>query len=142
MKPEKTYKKLFTYATVAEPRKDVGIRVVTRIQKARIIQIRVRAGVYSFFVLGTLTGLAPAGQNLWNSATESGFLQFASLGWSDGASVLGSWKTFAFTLAESAPILETSAVLGLILVGAYSLKRSTYYFSKMSVGTETSFATA
>ncbi len=142
MKPEETYKKLFSHMTVAEPRKELGTLIVTRIHRARIIQIRIRAGVHSFFVVGALVALAPAGQHLWGTATDSGFLQFASLGWSDGLSVLGSWKTFAFTIVESAPILETTIVLGLILTCAYSLRRSTYYFSKMSARETTSYAAA
>ncbi len=142
MKPEETYKKLFSYLATSEPRKEIGTLVVTRIQRSQLIQTRIRAGAHGFFVLATLTGLAPAGQQLFASATSSGFFQFASLGWSDGVSVLGSWKAFVFTIAESAPVLETSIVLGLLLACAYSLRRSAYYFAKLSTRKASSYATA
>ncbi|MES2314350.1 MAG: hypothetical protein V4524_00210 [Patescibacteria group bacterium] len=142
MKPEETYKKLFLHMTTNEPHKGVAVVVVTRIQRSQLMQTRTRAGAHSFFVLATLIGLAPAGQQLFASATSSGFIQFASLGWSDGVSVLGSWKAFIFTMIESAPILEMSIVLGLVLTCTYSLRRSAYYFAKLSTRKASSYATA
>ncbi|HTK33577.1 MAG TPA: hypothetical protein VL335_03510 [Candidatus Paceibacterota bacterium] len=142
MKPEETYKKLFDSMPLATPRHEISVSIMSRVHKAQIIRIRIRAGIHTSLVIATVSALAPAGQQMLTKAHNSGFFEYASLGMSDSASMISSWKTYAFTIIESAPILETGLVLGLVLVGAYSLRRSASYFSRLSREHRSSYATA
>lgn len=142
MKPEETYKKLFSHTYAHEPRTAVGSVVIARIHRARLTRARIHASFHSFIVLATIISLVPAAQHLATTASDSGFLDFAALGLSDGVSVLGSWKAFLFTLIESAPVLETGIVLGLIVLAAYSLRQTARYITTLNTKQVSTFIPA
>src|SRR5271165_5610369 len=115
-----TYAQLFLEIRDAEPSDKIFFAVVARIENARIRRNRIQAGVHGALTAGAAVALVPAAENLLHGATQSGFLQYASLV-SDGASVLGNWKEVAWSLGESMPVFAAAVMLAVLIVLVNSL---------------------
>jgi hypothetical protein len=63
---------------------------------------------------------------------RSGFLEYFSLLTSGGVSFLTAWKELIFSLVESVPILEISAVIGIVLLFAYLMRLMAFMFANLS----------
>ena len=121
------YKKLISCLPESSPSPTLSSKVMERIEQRRYSVSRLWAICNMSVMVLSCAILVPSIQHLISSASQSGFTEYASLGISDGMSLAGSWSSFLMTMLESAPILETSIVVGLMLAATYSLKKSTLY---------------
>ncbi len=85
-------------------------------------EARIKLWAFSSVMLASLAGLVPAFQMLFNDLAHSGFYDYFSLIFSDGASVLSYWKELALSLTESLPIMSIIFTLTLLFVCFLSLK--------------------
>ncbi len=126
---ENSYKRLFAGLPAVEPSATVIPAVMGRIARARTLRARLHAGLHGGLILGAIAAFVPAVNALTARAARSGFSEYLSLIWSDGGSVFGSWKAFALSIIDSAPILEIGVVIALALVVANSLRRGARFVS-------------
>ena len=78
--------------------------------------------VFSVVGFASLLGLVPAIKMLLNDLGQSGFYEYLSLAFSSITSITSYWKEFAFSLAESLPLLSTILSLSLIFVFFLSVR--------------------
>ena len=91
-------------------------QVVMRIERSRTKRNRWHAALHGALTVGAVAGIIPAVTYLIQEATQSGFVQYASLVGSDGSYAVANWKELLWSMAESMPILETALVLAILLV--------------------------
>lgn len=135
MNQENSYKKLFSRLPEAEPSAGVITAVMSRIQHARIIRVRLHATLHLSLIVLAVIAFFPAISNLMTSASQSGFSSYISLAISDGGSMLGSWQSFILSIVETAPLLGIGIVISLLLIFANSLRRGARYVSSMRMPT-------
>lgn len=108
-------------------------RVLTYIHKAQKRRAILRTTLFGSFSLGSLVAVVYASIYLVQATTQTGFSQYVSLLFSDGAVLLASWKEFSLLLAESIPL--TSIIVVLITLGIF-----VWSFSKTIEKRKTSYA--
>ncbi len=97
--------------------------VMARIAEKRRARARIATAAHSSLLVLALIALFPAIQYVFDAAARSGFSQYLSLAFSDGGSLLATWKEFALTMIESAPLMAVASVLGILLIFAYSARK-------------------
>ena len=97
-------------------------RIMNRIHKERQFLIRKRIVVFALLFMGSLIAVFPAFRALEKSITESGFMQFLSLIFTDFRMVVTYWQSFVLSLLESLPIINLTIFLIIILAFLESIK--------------------
>lgn len=112
----KDLKQIFTNIQPFEPPVGLFERIMRRIdEERRLITVKRRVFLFSAGLFVTIVALVPAARMAWNGLTESGFLKFLSLIFSDAEIIAGYWQNFVMSL------LETLPVMGLVLFLAVTL---------------------
>ncbi|MDE2037845.1 MAG: hypothetical protein KGI69_01305 [Patescibacteria group bacterium] len=101
---------------------DIIRRVMVRIARKRVQRARALATLHIALIAGALSAFVPAIRYLAERASASGFGEYVSLMFSDGGSLSSTWKVLALSIAESAPVASSAAVIALALVIAYSVR--------------------
>ncbi len=91
--------------------------VLSRVHKAQKQRVVLRMSFFGSFCIGSLIAVLYAGMYFVQATTQTGFSQYISLLFSDGAALLTSWKEFSLLLVESVPL--THGVVVLITVGLF-----------------------
>ena len=120
---EKPYIKL----KISEPPEELCARVVSRVHLLERRREKRRAGTFWLVALSTFAGALVACKSAIDSATQSGFARYASLAFSDWSIVANMWKTFALSLAETAPLFSVVLFTAMLLVFAWSLGQALRY---------------
>jgi hypothetical protein len=86
--------------------------------------------IYRYIFLGILSAGSFVGSvfayiSLAHSFAQSGFLQYISLMFSDGGTLMSAWKDFLLVLAESLPLFETAVFLAALTVCVLALYKVT-----------------
>jgi hypothetical protein len=98
-------------------------KIMHRIHKEQRLRIiRRRIAIFSVIFVASLTAFIPAFHALQKSITESGFMQFLSLLFSDFEIVVAYWQNFALSLLESLPVLNLIMFLAVVLALLESIK--------------------
>ncbi|MFA6407344.1 MAG: hypothetical protein WCV80_01405 [Candidatus Paceibacterota bacterium] len=106
---EREYEKLFAQVDHQLPSEGLVERIVATIAQKDKKRAQIRF-IYSTTILAaSVIAFVPAIQYLGSEATQSGFFQYISLMFSDGALLATFWKEFSFSLAESFPVFGTLA---------------------------------
>ncbi len=119
------FKKLFTYLETVEPPKDLLPRLMFRYQQEQRKKIFVRKLHLSLFSLVTVASavfLVPTIKAFLASVSESGFLYFFSLLFSDFKIMAVNWQVFGLSLLESFPVLNLAILLFVVFIFLGSLK--------------------
>jgi hypothetical protein len=119
---KKDYQKLFNTLKTKEPSKELFEGILLRVETEDVRQARTRLGFLGVVSLTSFVALVPAFQYALNGFYQSGFYQYFSLLFSDGATLLPYWKEFAFSLIETLPIVEITAFLIVVLILLESTK--------------------
>lgn len=131
MNKENSYKKLILRLPDGKPSAAVISAVMGRIQHARMVRARLHATFHGSLIILAVITLVPAISDLLTNAARSGFSSYVSLAISDGGSMLGSWQSFILSIVETAPLLEMSIILGILLILTNSLRLGMRYMSSM-----------
>jgi len=114
MRPD--YEKLFQGNGGIDTVDRLSQAVLSRISRHSRRTARVKVAVLGFFALAAFLSIIPAVGLMVRGFQQSGFLQYFSLLFSDGRSVMASWQEFVLSLAESLPVVGITAVLGATFV--------------------------
>jgi len=108
------YEKLFSQIQPLEPPVGLFERIVNRIQiEQKLITVKRRIFLFSAGLFITILAFIPTIKMAWSGLTESGFLNFFSLIFSDAGIVASYWQNFALSLLETLPV--TGLVLFLVV---------------------------
>lgn len=118
------YKKLFSYL----PEKEAPEWLVGD----AMLQIRAKkkkgATYMRIFLFGSMTLIASitfvlVSREFYSEFSQSGFLQFISLLFSDAKVVATYWQDFLMSLAESLPVFATVGILGSVFLFLFSMRQ-------------------
>ncbi len=113
---QKDYERLFAHIEDKEPPEGLLVKILLRIEEERRRRaLRGRILIFGILSFAAAGALVPAWNELQSEISQSGFLQFTSLFFSDFTVLMAYWKEFAFSLLESLPFLGAVSVLGTIL---------------------------
>lgn len=123
MNKDNNLKKLFSNLELFEPKNELYENILENIEiKQKVILSRRRFFIFATLFLLSLISLIPAIKMLVNDFTNSGFIQFFSLIFSDSQIILNYWQSFVLTLLESLPIISTVIFLGILFVMLESIR--------------------
>jgi hypothetical protein len=105
-----------------EPSPDLAFSIWHTVVVQNKYMVKFKLCIFVFTGFFSLVGLVPVFQMLLNDLTQSGFYEYFSLIFSDGGSMLSSWKELIFSLAESLPIMSIIFTLSLIFIFFLSLR--------------------
>lgn len=124
--PRTEIQKVFTNAKYHPELKltdDIWRTIVER--EERKVRLQAWSSVAISFV--SFAALFPALITLIRQLGESGFSEYLSLGFSDGASIASYWKEFVLTLADALPATSLLLSLALIAILLISIRRAARY---------------
>lgn len=119
------FKKLFNHLETVEPPKDLSIRLMLRYQqeqKTKILMRKLHLSLFSLVTVASAVFLVPTIKAFLASVSESGFLYFFSLLFSDFKIMVANWQVFGLSLLESLPVLNLAILLFVIFIFLGSLK--------------------
>jgi fatty-acid desaturase len=107
-------------ADLPEPPAGLGRKIMRKIERyERRVLIAKTAGFGVLFI-ASLAFLVGAYLNLATALTQSGFLNFTSLFFSDFSAAMANFQDFAFSMLESFPVFSAAFVLGGVIVAIWS----------------------
>jgi hypothetical protein len=121
--------KIFKKATYA-PDPDLSLNVWRSISVRNKHRTELKLWIFTFVGFVSLAGLVPAVPSLLGDLTRSGFYEYFSLIFTDGGSMLSSWRELIFSLAESLPVTSIILNLSLVFVFFLSLRYATKQITK------------
>jgi len=105
------------------PSADLFNKIMKRIStEKKLIAIKRRIMIFTVVAVFSIVALIPTLNSLWINLSNSGFVQFFSLLFSDGGMMLSYWQSFSLALLESLPILDVVAILAIILACLISIR--------------------
>ena len=110
------YEKLFQKLEQIEPSEQLRSRIMSSIRLEARRFARIRLAFFGTAAMVSLAGMIPSFQYAAREFYQSGFYEYLSLLFSDSGAVISSWKTFAFSLAETMPLAELTIFLAIALV--------------------------
>lgn len=119
----KDYEKLFARFAQPEPPENLFNKVMRRIrQEQRLSALKRRFAIFSFVMVCCIAAFIPTFKMAQTEFSESQFLQFLSLIFSDFGIVISQWQSFVLVLLESLPVVSIIALLSIIFTLLVSLK--------------------
>jgi hypothetical protein len=104
---------------------DLLQKTLRRVHKEQRILVFKKITILSLLLSVSLAGLIPAFNALSYDFSQSGFINFLSLTFSDFSVVLSHWQSFAMILLESLPVISLALFLAVLLVFLQSIKSLT-----------------
>lgn len=108
--------------TNLEPSPELFMKVMKRIRREERILLFKKIAFLSTILVASLAAFVPAIKMLVQEAQTSGFVQFASLAFSDFATIKAYWQTFAMTILETLPVISLAFFLAVLLTFLQSVK--------------------
>lgn len=119
----KEYEKLFGKIKAPQPPKNLFAKIMRRVdEEIKLAALRRRIIFFSILLVASIGAFIPAFQLAWAEFSESGFVDFLSLIFSDLNSVAAYWQNLGIALLESLPVVSAIAVLSVVFVFLQSLK--------------------
>lgn len=119
--------KSYIQFNISEPPEDLIGRIVSTLRRREQRREKARAIAFASVALAALAALVPAFENVGAAAARSGFAGYASLLFSDWGAVLGIWKVFALSLAETAPLFAIAVSATALFVFTWSAAEAVRY---------------
>jgi hypothetical protein len=111
--------------TEIEPPKDLLEKIFKRIHKEERILVLKRTFIFSSTLVISLLAFTPTLKILLSDFSQTGFINFLSLAFSDFAIVISHWQSFAIVLLETLPVISLALFLAVVLTFLQSLKSLT-----------------
>lgn len=109
-------------ATFINPPRGLLEKTLKRIHKKERHLISRRIIIFSITLAGSLLLFIPSLKILLSDFSQSGFLNFSSLIFSDFPSVATYWQSFAMILLETLPAVSLALFLAILLTFLESIK--------------------
>lgn len=97
-------------------------KVLKRIHKEERLSVLRRIIIFSITLIGSLLGIVLAFKTLLSDFSQSGFMSFFSLMFSDFSTVMAHWQSFSLILLESLPAISLALFLSVVLICLQSIK--------------------
>ncbi len=120
----KTYRNLFNNLGTRDPSPQLSENIMKEVRRFENKKIRIRFILSSLIACASLGGIIESVLRLIQSSNQSGFFQYLSLLFSDSATFFSYWKEFAFSLAESLPLMSVVLLLSVVAVFLWSTSRA------------------
>jgi len=111
--------------TYIEPPSGLLEKIITRIHREERILVLRRTIIFSTTLVLSLIGLIPASKILLTDFSQSGFINFSSLLFSDFAVITEHWQSFVMILLETLPALSLALFLAVLITFLQSIKSLT-----------------
>lgn len=108
-------------------------KIMHRIHREERVLVLRRVIIFSTTLVVSLVAFFPAFGMLMTDFSQSGFLNFFSLAFSDSSTVMKYWQSFGMTLLEALPALSLALVLAILLTFLQSIKSLTKYAKLFAV---------
>jgi len=119
----KYYEKIFTNLKSPKPPENLFNKVMSRIrQEKNLLTVKRRMAVFSAGLISSAVAIIASFRVVESEMIKSGFIQFASLIFSDMGTVLSNWQNFVLALLESLPVVSIAVFLLTIFAFLQSLK--------------------
>lgn len=112
----KDYETLLRNLAHVDPPKRLYGNILARIEIEQTRKAKIRFVLMGTTAICSLLALVPAVQYTAKEFSQSGFLQYLSLIFSDSATIMAYWKEFTFSLAESLPAFGITMILSILFV--------------------------
>ena len=109
------YEKLFSNIETPEPPTKLLGAVIACIHAKDRQSALIRSVIFGIGLITSLIAFVPALQRVQSSLTESGFLDYFGLLFSDTGAILATGKSFALILLESLPVFSLALLLAIVL---------------------------
>jgi len=117
------YEKLFSHFKAPEPPSDLFTKIMSHLHEERRLSVIKQRVVFFFVLLASSIAVAVyALEMIISKVSESGFVQFFSLLFSDFGAVATYWQSFLLSLAEALPVIALAIFLLTTMVFLESLK--------------------
>ncbi len=136
MTNQTSYKQLFAKLPEQKISSEIETRVMIRIEHSRVFHARVYFGLHVISIFIAVAVCVPVAQSFMTTASTSGLSSYLSLLSTDGGYVMASWKDLSLSIVETFPIIQTTLILGLVLVIGNSLRRGTRYIPALTIHNE------
>lgn len=127
-----SFKQLLKISRSSNHQEQIVSSVLNRMEKMRLLQMRIRALIYALFTLGTIVSFKPAINLLIDGVLSTGFADYFMLALSGGLAYANTWRHVTLSLIEALPIIETTTIIGLAFIFIYSLRHITLLFKEIS----------
>ncbi len=117
----KSYQELFKHLESINPPNELRFLILSKIQREQLRAFKTKRSIFVFSSIFSFLLMLPILLNLSQSLNQSGFNQYVSLVFSDGAILANYWKELAWSLAESLPIMILIAFLSVLSIFVWSL---------------------
>lgn len=107
---------------LTQPPKDLLKKIMKRIRREEQIFIIKRIVAFSTTLMASIIALFPVSKMLLSDFSNSGFLRFFSLMFSDSSVVASYWQSFVLILLETLPVASVALFLAVLLVFLQSVK--------------------
>ena len=97
-------------------------KILKRIHKEERLLVLRRIIIFSITLIGSLLGIVLAFKTLLSDFSQSGFMSFFSLMFSDFSTVMAHWQSFSLILLESLPAISLALFLSVVLICLQSIK--------------------
>ncbi len=100
-------------------------KIIKRIRRKERVLVLRKTVIFSATLVLSVVCFVPAFKILLSNASQSGFINFFSLIFSDFSSVATYWKSFAMTLLETLPAVSLAFFMAVLLTFLQSIKSLT-----------------
>ena len=100
-------------------------KVLKRVHREQRLLVLRRITIFSTTLILSLAGLIPSFKILLSDFSQSGFISFSSLMFSDFSAIMAHWQSFSMALLETLPAVSLALFLAVILVLLHSAKSLT-----------------
>jgi len=107
---------------IINPPKGLLEKILKRIHREERLLVLRRIIIFSVMLAGSLLAFVPVLRILLYNFSQSGFIHFFSLIFSDFSSVATYWQSFAMILLESLPAVSLALFLAVLLIFLQSAK--------------------
>lgn len=119
---EKDYSRLFQKLAPVRTPENLSAVILARVEREQQRAARVHLIFSVPLAFISATAVVISFQYLAQEIARSGILEYFSVLFSDGGSILTYWKEFVLSLAEQTPVLGATLFLGALLALLGSLK--------------------
>ena len=103
-----------------DPPLNLEASILKKIATERTKTARIRFAFLSTIAFFSFWGIIQTGVSLWQSFSQTGFYDYASLILSDGTTLTSYWKEFVLSLVESLPLLGLTTLLAVVAMFIWS----------------------
>ncbi|MDE2018983.1 MAG: hypothetical protein KGJ13_01400 [Patescibacteria group bacterium] len=103
-----------------EPSDTLAPRILHCIEDRERRDLRMKMAVFGAMFMGSLSAAVAGFLNFGAQVSQSGFLSFASLWFSDFSAAIANWSDMLSSMVESFPALPAALVLGGVAFAAWS----------------------